>query len=186
MPFGAGHHQKPAAILTEQAVLRPAAPPDSGVGPAVPLERPSRLRFGQEPFEQREIDLGYGAQRHLIVAHRTDISSPAGKLFTSLLVPGDVAADDGLRGGGVASAAGSGCVAADGRLVAAPSNSGSLRGRRRSQPSAGSAISGARAVCREVASATAPMSGLAGPPMLTVRPKVTPLAVPHAGPTTRR
>jgi hypothetical protein len=47
-----------------------------------------------------------------------------------------------------------------------------------SQLRAGRTISGVSAVCREVWSARAPMKGLVMPPMLTVRPRVTPLAVP--------
>lgn len=54
--------------------------------------------------------------------------------------------------------------------------SGSVRNN--SQLRAGIRISGVRAVRREVASATLPMSGLTRPPMLTVSPRVIPLAVP--------
>jgi hypothetical protein len=47
-----------------------------------------------------------------------------------------------------------------------------------SQLRAGRMISGVSAACRDVLSARVPMSGLATPPTLTVRPSVTPLAVP--------
>lgn len=64
------------------------------------------------------------------------------------------------------------------RPARSPKPAGSRSVRRKSQPSTGSVTSGARAVRREVASASAPMSGLAMPPTLTVRPRVTPLALP--------